>query len=673
MNRLKQKRATERENKVRTRARLMETRQLIVQSQEYFSIIGKAVASVKNEKFLTTIRIMEELRKRPIASLKTRRFTNNFEAVIDKVVPYLNQRIIKKLEEMGNDFAIYLKMREKELGHALLMQVKESIKSQQASRASSIQRRDSIRKAPRESLVRLTSIDEPQTNIVAVTRNFNPIDFQPLMQIAKIYASKGDFGKFIELLKQSRRKILVNLALFEPTGVSSFTILLAEVVGFFLVQSQLESKFNLSTMDVLWKETLEILAPLTDRAFEVLERTNEFIEMKEEMRIFQWVLQKLGFAGQALALNDNLRRNFLRFAEKMTTDYLATVREDIFQDDFQHFVITSQEEMKKFTVKFQFTLPSSTELLSKKNQANFASVVLPFTRVVPNIVGIIENFVINAAEFMRGILDQNNLIFIQLDRFLYELTKLFSDFLYTPPGPNVLQLAQTMQNINYLQMSLSYFVTFLEGQTRTSFNRSLNSSKYFDELKVGAEEKIYDALKAKLSYFLSFYDEISWEPHVFRRGHHDFAEDLCDYLQGVFSTMRLISEDLIISLLYLALKYISEGIFGALSRAKTYNIIALAALDADIWFIYNSFVSYYRDGETALECFREIRQFLHLFLKGHVHDLIDESATRMRYAALSIPKLIPILDRYRKIVVPELPTVRKREVQAVIKRLKGGR
>ena len=74
--------------------------------------------------------------------------------------------------------------------------------------------------------------------------------------------------------------------------------------------------------------------------------------------------------------------------------------------------------------------------------------------------------------------------------------------------------------------------------------------------------------------------------------------------------------------------------------------------------------------ENLMECLREIRQFLDLFLIGHPSDLLDVNMRKNKYSQLNIPKLIIIFKKYLKIVVGKYPVIRKRQVKATMDKLK---
>lgn len=93
---------------------------------------------------------------------------------------------------------------------------------------------------------------------------------------------------------------------------------------------------------------------------------------------------------------------------------------------------------------------------------------------------------------------------------------------------------------------------------------------------------------------------------------------------GVLTTMKFYHPDFVSSVIYLAFKYINYMIIQHIGQhVKQYNIIALKNLENDLLYMFKLCGTHFSEFENLMECLREVRQFLDLFLVAHPKDLLD--------------------------------------------------
>eukprot|EP01016_Furgasonia_blochmanni_P017142 TRINITY_DN2002_c0_g1_i6.p1 TRINITY_DN2002_c0_g1~~TRINITY_DN2002_c0_g1_i6.p1 ORF type:complete len:325 (-),score=68.23 TRINITY_DN2002_c0_g1_i6:139-1113(-) len=291
--------------------------------------------------------------------------------------------------------------------------------------------------------------------------------------------------------------------------------------------------------------------------------------------------------------------------------------------------------------------------------------------VVPRICGIVVEFINHSVNYMQGIHDNDGLMFIQLDRFLYEVYKAFEDFVSSSPSPTILQQAQTMQNSFYIHNAAKYFSKYLENASKCRYSKTFESIFYFDQIKYKCEENIHESLNEKIELFVQMLGDVKWMPSAPNSQHHDCMEDLVNYMQSTLYAMKIILPDYTRTLAYLTFKHINNLIFDVLlQKVKNFNIAALYNLELDLIYMFNCAGNFFKEYENLMDCLRELRQFLDMFLIGHPNEYVDLKIRGQKYYHLDPRKMIPILDKYKKTVINKLPVVRRREVDAVLKKLK---
>lgn len=160
----------------------------------------------------------------------------------------------------------------------------------------------------------------------------------------------------------------------------------------------------------------------------------------------------------------------------------------------------------------------------------------------------------------------------------------------TSPKPTILQVSQTYNNIQYLQHSVKYYQKQIESVLKIPPNKEFECQIRLEQRRSECIEFIQVNLNSKLDTFLSNYYHVNWSPSTVRKNQHDFIQDLVDFLQGTYLTMKMINSDLVHSIIYIAFGHINERIWDILldPKIKKFNIGALVNLENDLLCLFAS-------------------------------------------------------------------------------------
>ncbi|EGR27438.1 hypothetical protein IMG5_196210 [Ichthyophthirius multifiliis] len=149
---------------------------------------------------------------------------------------------------------------------------------------------------------------------------------------------------------------------------------------------------------------------------------------------------------------------------------------------------------------------------------------------------------------------------------------------------------------------------------------------------------------------------------------------MINFMVGTFSSMSIIKSDQLIACLYLSFKHINEKIWEIITsnQIKELNIVAFYNLQTDLVALFEVCNNNYYHCTNLMECLRELRQLLDLFLLNNPLDYLEGNNRYTKYSHLNPEKLIFILEKYVKLKTKnkDLHNVRKRECKPVYKKLR---
>jgi len=292
--------------------------------------------------------------------------------------------------------------------------------------------------------------------------------------------------------------------------------------------------------------------------------------------------------------------------------------------------------------------------------------------LVPHIGNLVLQFITDNAMFMQGILDNESLLFVQLDRLIYEIFLIYGKAISASKF-SIQQYAQVYQNSNLIQEMVPCFKKYLEKMTNNKYQQESEAMNYFEQIKYSCLELINEETRNKIGTYMYYYETCDWKPHNVQSTHTDCVEDLMNFLLSLFTTLNQINGDIVPSLCYLSFKHINYLYMMALQNTvKEFNMLGIVNLEYDIVYMFAMCGSIFKEYENLRECLREIRQFMDLFTNGHVNDLLNLQERTKKYYALNIKTVIPILEKYkrRKLTSTKVPFLKRGQVKDVVSKLK---
>lgn len=649
---------------------------------EIFTLLNKSISSLNNEKFMASIRTISQIKKKPLLCPQTS--TSLIKHIINDISPMIILRIRKKSDLFLNDWITYTKSKQSEIGTTILTFYEENFRNYLSSFSINLAQNTNSR----QSLIFGIKNDIAKNKTIFTNEkeeqfkdSFAPrytmtqnkqryfefkVDFHILNQSKQIYENINENMIFLENLKTQRQKELIKICAIPINSSKDMRNYISQLLGFFLLERELIKHFsNFNYIESFWIDAIGKIEKNLINTFENLNNSNEFLEIKNELQLFSFIIQKLGFQTQNAKVLMIIKDNFLRFSEKIISKYMPNLIEKINNDGFACMKVTSLSEYEQVARIFD---ENFREIGSTHKEIEFT---FKFTEVLPEISELVTKFLHNNLLYLRGISDFEGLIHIQLDRFYFKIYEAFK-ILVDKKILNVLQVGQTIENMSYMANSLKYFQNLIENNFKIICSRELEAFFYFDQLKMTCEELIQEMIKANIDDFLQNYYNLDWVSKFPNNMSHGFIQDMGDFLLGIFNSMKMINSDVVTSLIYLSFRHINTQIFNILcdERIKHFNIIGLVNLQFDVLLLFGICGNKLGEYANLMECLREIRQFLDLFLVNHPSDLLDVNLRQTKYNQLNMQKVVVLFKKYKKIVIGKYPVIRKRQVKATMDKLK---
>ena len=643
---------------------------------EIFNLLNKSINNLNNEKFMASIRTISQIKKKPLLSQQNS--TSLMKHIVNEINPMIILRIRKKSDNFLNDWINYTKAKQLEIGMTIISFYEESFRNTLSSfsinlnaNASIINNRQSLYFGNKTEIIRDKSevfkdSFAPRYTMNKVKYFEFKIDFHLLNQCQQIYENINENLIFLENLKTQRQKALINICDESVNNSKEMRKYIAQVLGFFVIEREIIKHFsNFNYIESFWIDGLRKIEKNMNNSFEKLNNSNEFLEIKNELHLLAYIVQKLGFQSQNTKILMIIKDNFLRFSEKIITTYMPAIFEKINNDGFSRMKVNSIQEYEQLARIFD---ENFREINSSAKDIEFT---FRFTEVIPEISETVMKFIQNNMIYLRGINDLEGLIHIQLDRIYFKIYEAFK-ILIDKKLLNILQVCQTIENMNFLGNSLKYFQSLIENNFKIICSREYEAFFYLDQLKMTCEELIQEMTKTKIDEFLQNYYNLDWTTKVPNNKPHGFMQDLADFLLGIFNSMKMINSEVVYSLIYLSFRHINLQIFNVLcdEKIKHFNIIGLVNLQFDVLYLFSICGDRLAEYSNLMECLREIRQFLDLFLVNHPSDLLDLNLRNTKYNQLNLQKIIILFKKYKKIIVGKYPVIRKRQVKATMDKLK---
>jgi Exocyst complex subunit Sec15-like len=157
---------------------------------------------------------------------------------------------------------------------------------------------------------------------------------------------------------------------------------------------------------------------------------------------------------------------------------------------------------------------------------------LNYSSTVIEICSAVVNFITENVQFLQGTLDNESFLFLQLDRLLYEIFRVYHDEVEKAlESYHPLQLALVEQNSNVLQLLTGFFKKTLERASANKYSNDFESLSHCEQIQYMCDEKILEKIKTKLGMFIeNGLTSINWEPKELNKKCSDLGEDVINDL-----------------------------------------------------------------------------------------------------------------------------------------------
>jgi len=442
---------------------------------------------------------------------------------------------------------------------------------------------------------------------------------------------------------------------------------LANIISFFLIQKEIEHSIpEVQDINQLWVDAGKLIEREVSKVVANVVTKEDYLSLKNDIQIFIVILNKFGFNSQALLLNEILKASYIKFSEKLIKDAKDNFIAKLAKENNKPLVAHNVAELREMTLNFELDKLIGLNLHADPTRNKYP-IYLNYTQIVPDICHIVIDFINDNVLFMQGNPDSESILIIQLDRLLFEIFKIYYDSLNDSSTMyNPLQTAQIYQNAIVSQNLMNLFKKTLEKASGFQYKSSLESRSICAQITYVCDEVICESIKSKLNNFLEHYEEFQWAPNSCAHNKSEGIVDTLNYLNTSLLTMKQILPENTASIAFVAFKYINDYIMDILiNKSTTVNSAGLANLELDLISVFNVCETSLKEIDGLRECFRSLRQLLDLFLVGPFSEFADPDTRSKKYFCLDPKKLIPLMDKYKKIILPNMKELRKRDVDAV--------
>jgi len=184
----------------------------------------------------------------------------------------------------------------------------------------------------------------------------------------------------------------------------------------------------------------------------------DYFTVKSDLQVFAIILSKFGFSSQAILLTDSkkselflkflvIKANYIKFSEKLIKEAVATIHKKILQDKCDPLVVRNPSQLSNLVIfiskdieeyVLNYEIDKALGLNLYHETKNIFPIYLSYSMIIPEICSIVTQFINDNVQFMQGTLDNESFLFLQLDRLLFEIYRLYHEELeknlnmYTP-------------------------------------------------------------------------------------------------------------------------------------------------------------------------------------------------------------------------------------------------
>ncbi|KAK4057758.1 Rab GTPase-binding exocyst subunit S15 [Microbotryomycetes sp. JL221] len=505
-------------------------------------------------------------------------------------------------------------------------------------------------KRRKESTLILAKMNGPVELGVSERHEYNPLDndsvsmsFQPLYRCIHIYESL-DVIEDLQLSYQSDRRAQAQLLLSQSMDMGVFSVeslnsLLEEIVGFFLIESQVlktTSGFR-SEQDVedLWNGMCERIVTVVDKGLADCEDPEVFLGTKLKIMTFVQTLEGYGYAVHQL--HALLLTLFERYSQLLQRKFSGDFEQIVLDDDHQSMVVNDVDEFDKVI---------SISWLPKTEQYyQFSEGYAEHHRDIDDV--------------LRKALD--NLLIKQVSENIQRRLQMIN---------NLSQLSQIVVNVLFFQTACSELESLLVSLRATQRGGTihLESLASFQHTLTLTQERIVANISQKMD---SFFEEAEYDwTSLQAPGSPEasaFLQDLIDFLSTVMMSVLIQLPEFAKDFVYRgALSHCASLLFSYLIDTEPAAISdgGLQQVHRDVLWLIEHVKTLQND--KLLDVFAELQQTLHLLVVApSVLDYLDPASRQRLYNRLQPRRLTAVLSKLqahyvRSTGAPGLTATRRR-------------
>ena len=224
---------------------------------------------------------------------------------------------------------------------------------------------------------------------------------------------------------------------------------------------------------------------------------------------------------------------------------------------------------------------------------------------------------------------------------------------------NIGQLAQAYNNIEYFQRSLKFYENYISTIAMTKINSyQFSSLATFNQLKYNIyiyrndyEEAIAKEVEKNLDKFLNLLEGIDWATHSIPQGHHEYIEDMIDWLKNNMSNIELLNKNLAIETYLNGIQYLAYKMLEFIAKSPSIKRVTQPALYQvwlDLKFIEEHLAMVTNISRSDIKTsMRGLYQTLMLLLMDDPMEYLNEEKRMEKYIAVKGIQVLKICEKFK--------------------------
>ncbi|KAI9366700.1 exocyst complex subunit Sec15-like-domain-containing protein [Zopfochytrium polystomum] len=461
------------------------------------------------------------------------------------------------------------------------------------------------------------------------------IDFKPLYQCLHIYDILG-FKNDLKVEYEQNRQMQASLVFKSDFNLTEselqiFQNFLADILGFFIIEAVvLNSTHDFrsrTTVEILWECAVDRISHVITNSLAECENPDLYLTIKLDVLNFIIAIEHYKYHVEKLkALMLSL---FDRYTELMKSRCSERVIEIIEEDEYTPMIVVKALKYKEETrtsVKFPRTLP--------------------FSKAIPSCCEQIRFFVNGFYRFADGFEQNHN----EMDDLLKKsLENLLIQSLATTlsrklSSSNMSQAVQIMINLDYFEQACHEFEELLIEKRSSQRGRiTLQATNSFKDMKLSAEKRIFELVKAKIKEFLEI-SNYDWTPT-----HRRVNPNLLDYLMSmVNSTLATLPSSTKNFLFFDSFNTLANDLIDVIinKSGKKISMLFMENLEVDITFL-EDFAKNQGDVDIG-DAFLELKQTIALIRSDNYEDYLNSGLRGKKYSRIRPGNLALILEKLKQ-------------------------